>query len=201
MNTDELNNIVDSLHPLELKILFVFEAGKSVDDDILIKEASIEHSQKDMAIGWLLAKGILSVTTETIERSVVLTETGERYFDLKIPELRIFQSIKENPDYSMADVKGRVDMEPSEVSSAVGLMKEKGIIKVAAGGRLDMDNESLINEFDDVQRLISLVKEKGEINLTDLPENEQTVIEGLHRKRGKSKGIFRINEKVNRSYI
>ncbi|HZX48839.1 MAG TPA: hypothetical protein VFF47_06455, partial [Nitrospirota bacterium] len=65
MNTDELNNIVESLHPLELKILFVFEAGKSVEDNILIKEASIEQSQKDMAIGWLLAKGILTVTGET----------------------------------------------------------------------------------------------------------------------------------------
>ncbi|MCC6545241.1 MAG: phenylalanine--tRNA ligase subunit alpha [Nitrospirae bacterium] len=201
MNTEELKNIVESLHPLELKILFVFEAGKSVDDNILINEASIEQSQKDMAIGWLLAKGILSVAAETVERSVVLTETGERYFDLKIPELRIFQSIKANPDYSMADVKGRDDIEPAEISSAVGLLKEKGIIKIAAGGRLELDDESLISEFDEIQRLISLVREKGEISLSGLPEKEQTIIEGLHRKRGKSKGIFRINEQVNRSYV
>src|SRR3990172_3411839 len=201
MNTDELNNIVESLHPLELKILFVFEAGKSVEDNILIKEAAIEQSQKDMAIGWLLAKGILSVTGEAVERSVVLTETGERYSDLKIPELRIFQSIKENPEYSMSDVKGRDDIEPSEISSAVGLLKEKGIVKIAAGGRLEMGDASLISEFEDIQRLINVVREKGEIGLTELSENEQSAIEGLHRKRGKSKGIFRINEKTDRTYV
>src|SRR3990172_2889543 len=166
MKTNELNSVVESLHPLEIKLLFVFEAGKAVDDNILINEAAIEQSQKDMAIGWLLAKGILSVTKETVDRSVVLTETGERYFDLKIPELRIFEAIKANPDYSMADIIGRDDIEPSEVSSAVGLMKEK-----------------------------------GEINITELPEKDRAVIEGLHRKRGKSRGIFRINERVNRSYI
>src|SRR4030066_1150545 len=101
MKTEEVNSMVESLHPLEIKLLFVFEAGKAVDDNILIKEAAIEQSQKDMAIGWLLAKGILSVTGEAVERSVVLTETGERYSDLKIPELRIFQSVKDNPGYSM----------------------------------------------------------------------------------------------------
>src|SRR4030066_983191 len=134
MKTEEVNSMVESLHPLEIRLLFVFEAGKAVDDNILINEAAIEQSQKDMAVGWLLAKGILSVARETVDRSVVLTETGERDFDLKIPELRIFEAIKANPDYSMADVKGRDDIEPSEVSSAVGLMKEKGIIKIAAGG-------------------------------------------------------------------
>ncbi len=200
MIQEDLNSMVESLHPLEINILFVFEAGKAVDDNLLIKEASIEQSQKDMAIGWLLAKGILSVTGETVERSVVLTETGERYSDLNIPELRIFRAIKDNPEYSMSDVKGRDDIEPAEISSAVGLLKEKGIIKIATGGRLEMDNESLISEFDNIQSLIGIVREKGEINLTELPENEQSVIEGLHRKRGKSRGIFRINEKTDRTY-
>src|SRR3989337_1724955 len=200
MIQEDLNSMVESLHPLEINILFVFEAGKAVDDNLLIKEASIEQSQKDMAIGWLLAKGILSVTGETVARSVVLTEAGARYFDLKIPALRIFQSIKANPDYSMSDVKGRDDIEPAEISSAVGLLKEKGIIKVAAGGRLEMGDGSLISEFEDIQRLINVVREKGEIGLAELSENEQSAIEGLHRKRGKSKGIFRINEKTDRTY-
>src|SRR4030065_2293382 len=148
MKTSELHSIVDSLHPLEIRLLFVFEAGKSVDDNILIKEASIEQSQKDMAIGWLLAKGILTVTGETVDRSVVLTETGERYSDLKITELRIFQSVKDNTGYSMSDVKGRDDIEPAEISSAVGLLKEKGIFKITAGGRLEMGDSSLISEFE-----------------------------------------------------
>src|SRR4030065_567331 len=180
MNTDLLTNIAENLQPLELKILFVFEAGKSVEDNILIKEASIEQSQKDMAIGWLLAKGIRTVTGETVERSVVLTETGERYSDLKITELRIFQSVKDNTGYSMSDVKGRDDIEPAEISSAVGLLKEKGIFKITAGGRLEMGDSSLISEFEDIQRMINVVREKGEIGLTELSENEQSAIEGLH---------------------
>lgn len=201
MNAEDLNNIVDSLHPLETKLLLAFVAGKVVDDDRLIKEASIEPSQKDMATGWLLAKGILTVASETVERSVVLTETGERYSDIRIPELRIFQSVKENPAYSMSDVKGRDDIEPSEISSAVGLLKEKGIIRIAAGGCLEMGAAALISEFEDIQRLINLVKGKREIRLNELSDDEQSVIEGLHRKRGKSKGIFRINEKTNRTYL
>ena len=44
MKTEEVNSTVESLHPLEIKLLFVFEAGKAVDDNILINEASIEQS-------------------------------------------------------------------------------------------------------------------------------------------------------------
>src|SRR3972149_4774520 len=148
MIQEDLNSMVDSLHPLEINILFVFEAGKAVDDNLLIKEASIEQSQKDMAIGWLLAKGILSVTGETVARSVVLTEAGERYFDLKIPELRIFQSIKANPDYSMSDVKGRDDIEPAEISSAVGLLKNIEEIAEQLDKLTLMEDGSLISGFE-----------------------------------------------------
>ncbi|MBI5756500.1 MAG: phenylalanine--tRNA ligase subunit alpha [Nitrospirae bacterium] len=200
MKTEDSGNIIDSLHPLELKILFVFQAGKTVDDNVLVTEASIEQSQKDMAIGWLLAKDVLSVDSEVVEKTVTLTETGERYADSKIPELRIFQSIKDNPGYSMADVKGRGDIEPTEISSAIGILKDKGIIRVVPGGKLEIGDESLLSEFEGVQRLVNAVKDKAEIRLSDLPENEQTVIEGLHRKRGKTKGVFRINEKVIRTY-
>src|SRR4030067_1981021 len=71
MAKGEIRDIVDSLHPLEVRLLFAFgafEAGKTIDDSLLISRASVEQAQKDMAIGWLLAKGVGEVTGGTVER-------------------------------------------------------------------------------------------------------------------------------------
>ncbi len=200
MEQNNIKSLIESLHPLEIKVLFAFEAGKTIADDLLIKGASIEQSQKDMAIGWLLAKGVVEVTEEKVARLVLLTETGEGYKDNQIPELRIHQAIKDNPEITMADIRGRSDFDPSEISSAVGALKEKGIIRIAAGGRFEIGDAASLSEFENIQQLVVTVGSRGEVNITELPENEQAAIEGLHRKRGKTKGIFRINETVTRTY-
>lgn len=217
MGTEDIRNIVESLHPLELKILFAFEAGKDIVDGALIEIAAIEQSQKDMAIGWLLSKGVVKVTEEKADRFVVLTEIGENYKENHIPELRIYKAIKDNPEVTMAEIRGRSDLDPSEISSAIGSLKDKGIVRIAAGGILEIADEnhppipplnkggnggggSPLSEFEAVQQLIVNVGSRGEVDIAELSENEQNVIEGLHRKRGKTKGIFRINETVIRTY-
>src|SRR3990170_8619899 len=200
MGNEDIKNIIESLHPLEIKVLFALEAGKSIGDSQLVEKASIEQAQKDMAIGWLLAKGIIKVVDEAVEKSVVLTETGEKYRDLKVPELRIFQAIKDNPECSMADIKGRADLDPTEVSSATGALKDSGIIKIVQGGRFEIVDETHLDEYERSQTAITTVSCHLGIKLSELSEGEQEIIEGLHRKRGKSKGVFRINEKVSRTY-
>lgn len=210
MERGEIKNIVESLHPLEVRILLAFKPGEAVPreavtDAQLIQQASIEQAQKDMAIGWLLAKGVVEVAGERVDRFVSLTETGENYRERGIPELRIFQAIRqairENPDCTMAEIRGRGDLEPTEISSATGTLKDKGVIRIVSGGRFEIADESQLSEFENVQRLIASLAGRGEIDLSDLPEAEQAVIEGMHRKRGKAKGVFRINEKVSRTYL
>jgi len=200
MGNEDIKNIIESLHPLEIKVLFALESGKSIGDSQLVEKASIEQAQKDMAIGWLLAKGIIKVIDEAVEKSVILTETGERYRDLKVPEIRIFQAIKDNPECTMVDIKERADLDPTEVSSAIGALKDSGIIKIAQGGRFEIVDSTLIDEYERSQNLITTVSNRGEIKLSELSEGEQEIIEGLHRKRGKSKGVFRVNEKFSRTY-
>ncbi|HKZ71684.1 MAG TPA: phenylalanyl--tRNA ligase subunit alpha, partial [Nitrospirota bacterium] len=200
MAKGETREIIDSLHPLEVRLLLAFEAGKAIDDSLLISRASVEQAQKDMAIGWLLAKGIVEVTGETVERIVALTEIGERYRDQKTPELRIYQTIRDNPDVNMSGIREREDLDPTEISSATGSLKASGIIRIAQGGRLEIADPSPLSEFEDIQTLIVAVANRGEVNLSELSQGEQVIIEGLHRKRGKTKGVFRINEKVSRTY-
>ncbi|MBI5407304.1 MAG: phenylalanine--tRNA ligase subunit alpha [Nitrospirae bacterium] len=204
MAKGETREIIDSLHPLEIRLLFAFEAGKVIDDSLLISRASVEQAQKDMAIGWLLAKGIVEVTGETVERIVALTEIGERYRDQKTPELRIYetirQTIRDNRDVNMSGIREREDLDPTEISSAIGALKDKGIVRIAQGGRIEIADESPVSEFEDIQTLITAVANRGEVNLSELSQGEQVIIEGLHRKRGKTKGVFRINEKVSRTY-
>lgn len=200
MERKEIKNIVESLHPLEVKILFVFKAGETIPDAQILQQASIEQGQKDMAIGWLQAKGIVQVVEERVTKSVTLTETGEQYKLQGIPERRILQAIKDKPGCTMADIRGRGDLDPTEISSATGALKASGVIKIAEGGRLEIVNESAMDEFEQKQRLIDDVAAGGSLTLSGLPPKDQGILEGDSRKRGKSKGIFRIDEKISRTY-
>lgn len=196
----DIRDIVESLHPFEIKILFALGEKQKKSDEELIRETSLDKAQKDMATGWLLTKGIVRIAGEKTEETVTLTETGKKYKEWLVPELRIFNAIKENPGYTMGDIRKRDDLEGEEISSAIGSLKEQGIIQIASGGILNIVNETNITRFSEIQNLINTVAEKGEVVLTEFTETERSIIKGLHRKRGKAKGVFRIDERVSRTY-
>jgi len=199
LEQEEIKDIVESLHPLEVKLLSAFESGGTVSDESLLRQASIEQAQKDMAIGWLQAKGIVRVVEEKVTRFVSLTETGESYRERGIPEIRILKTVKDKPGCTMDDIRGRGDLDPTEISSAIGTLKGRGVIRIAERGRLEIIDETAMDEFEQKQRLIEIIAKGGSI-LTELSPADREVIEGDSRKRGKSRGTFRIDEKISRSY-
>jgi phenylalanyl-tRNA synthetase alpha chain len=65
----DISSLIDSLHPLEIKVLTAFgtnPSGLVLDTDQLAKATNLEASQLSMAIEWLIAKSLLAVDKETI---------------------------------------------------------------------------------------------------------------------------------------
>jgi phenylalanyl-tRNA synthetase alpha chain len=153
-----------------------------------------------MASGWLQSKGLFEVKEESIASSVSLTETGREYLEKNLPEMRIINALREGKPFTVKDVIQSWGMEPSEVSSAMGALRESGVVRIVQGGILELVSGADIAAYEFLTDLIRHFAYKEQIDLSAFSEAQQTAVQANFHKRGKSKGIFRVTEKKNRSY-
>ncbi|MEK6698625.1 MAG: phenylalanine--tRNA ligase subunit alpha [Nitrospirota bacterium] len=199
MTTPDQIKLLESLHPLEHKLLLSFERGDTLSASEIMGISGLDESRLDMAAGWLQTKGMLAVTGETVTTSVALTEAGAEYREKGTPEMRIIGALREGKQFTVKDVIQTWGMDPSEVSSATGSLKASNIIRIAQGGILELNQATDTAPYDLLKEVID---ETGtaSVVLSGFPEEKQAVIHANFHKRGKAKGVFRITEKKNRTY-
>ena len=202
MDDHDISKLAESLHPLEKKVLALLHGrDRTSEEEILQRDRSLQASQLSMALGWLLTKNVVKVVDEKKQELVSLTEAGKGYAEHQNPALRMANDIQQRGQVSIRELQQRTDMEAEEKSSAIGALKESGAVKVAPGGLLEMADRSKLAEFEQLQRVIGrLGKEEGEVEMTSLSSEDQGAIAAYHRKRSKSKGVFRVDERVTRIY-
>ncbi len=200
MTPSELIKLLESLHPLENKVLLCFTRGEAVSASDIMRTSGLDESRLDMAAGWLQSKGLLAVVGESITSFVTLTETGKQYLEKDTPEMRIISALREGRQFTVKDIIQSWGMEPAEISSAVGALKEADVMQIAQGGILALKEGADISAYEFLSALIKTVAGKEQPDLAAFPETERSTIQDNFHKRGKSKGIFRITEKKDRSY-
>ena len=135
MATSDLIKLLESLHPLESKVLLSFRQ-EALSAFELLKSSGLDESRLDMASGWLQSKGLLDVKDESITSLVSLTETGREFLEKGTPEMRIINALREGKQITVKDIIQTWGMDPSDVSSAVGALKEAKVVQIAQGGFL-----------------------------------------------------------------
>jgi phenylalanyl-tRNA synthetase alpha chain len=200
MNSSELQKTLASLHPLENKVLLCFGPAGSASAAEILKSSGLDESRLDMASGWLQSKGLLEAKDDSVTSLVSLTETGKEYLDKGTPEMRIINALKEDRQFTVKDIIQTWGMDPSEVSSAVGALKEAGVVRIVLGGVLELVASASVTPYEFLTVMIARFANTDQMDLSELPSAEQDTVQANFHKRGKSKGIFRITEKKNRSY-
>ena len=200
MATEDLIKLLESLHPLEYKVILSFDRADTLSSQELPAVSGLDDSRLDMASGWLQPKGLLDVKEESITSFVSLTETGTEYLEKGTPEMRIINALKEGKQFTVKDVIQSWGMEPTEVSSATGELKHSGVIKIVQGGVLELNKDADLSRYDFVGEVIKDAAAGPSVALSGFPKEKQAVIQENFHKRGKAKGIFRVTEKKNRLY-
>jgi len=199
MATPNLIKLLESLHPLESKVLLSFQQG-ALSAFELLKASGLDESRLDMASGWLQSKGLLDVKDESITSLVSLTETGREFLEKGTPEMRIINALHEGKQFTVKDIIQTWGMDPSDVSSAVGALKEAKVVQIAQGGFLVLVAGADMSVYEFFTGLIRTVAGNEQRDLTSFSEDQQAALTANFHKRGKSKGLFRISEKKNRLY-
>ncbi len=201
----EVDNLIDTLHPLEIKTLGVLAgaaSGKASSEEDIAKASGLEPSQLNMAIEWLLAKSLVRVESERVVSQVSLTTTGEQFFEKYAPIERILSSLREAAErdarLTIQDIQVREQLEPSEISGAIGCLKKEGAIQIVAGGVI----QSTDRPSPTAEALRTLLQQlRGTRRTLDaFPEAMQRVIRQYAVKRGNTREPFRIDDQVFRTY-
>ena len=138
-------HFIDSLHPLEIKVLIDLGRRPSCNRfgqrTVGAQPPSLEPSQLSMAVEWLLAKSLIAVQTETVTPIVSLTKIGELYFEKHSPIERVLAAARDaagtGKRLTIQDIQARGGLEPSDVSKAVGRLKKEGAVLIIQGGCIE----------------------------------------------------------------
>ncbi len=200
----DLPSLIDSLHPLEIKVLTAFGANPSglvLETEQLAEATSLEASQLSMAIEWLLAKSLLLVDKETVTPIVSLTPFGERFHGKQAPIEEVLAAAKSaaatGRRLTIQDLQSQEGLDPSDVSKAVGRLKKEGALLIVQGGCI----ESTGRPSPTAERLRSLLEQvhEGPRELETFAEHDRQIVQEYAVKRGNAKEPFRVDDRVARS--
>jgi len=201
MTLSDVDSLVGSLHPLEIAVISALSGKAETSDEALSERAELDAARRDMACGWLTEKGVVECSRELFSHSVALAETGERYARLGTPEARIIAVLTSGSNPTLANLAADLELEQSEAGTAVGALRKAAVITTGAGGVLELVPGADLSTIEAVTALIKVVAEAGVLDRAVLDDAQQKILGGLHRKRGKSKGVFRVDEHCSRSYL
>jgi len=198
--------VIDSLHPLETKVLTTLGANPPeavLNSEQLAAAAELEPSQLSMAVEWLLAKGLVTIQAETVTPVASLTKTGEEYHQSMSPIERVLAAARDAAGtgkwLTIPDLQSHDGLDPSDVSKAVGRLKKEGVLLIVQGGCIETTGRSSPT----VEALKGLLRQLHESprELKAFPEGDRRVIEDYAVKRGNAKEPFRIDERVTRAFM
>jgi len=195
--------LYDSLHPLEINILAAFrQQGKPLSDLRLNELTGLDPSQISMALGWLQAKGLVEIASETMTPWVSLTEVGHQYLATGSPAGWILQSCSaatgSNQSLTVKDLQARGQFQPTELSRAIGLLKKEGAIRMVSGGGIEVTDTASPT----IAALSILFRQlqSEPMKLETFTSEQQDLLRQYSIKRGNTQEPFRIEERILRDY-
>ncbi len=181
-NQNSTEKIIETLHPLERKVLPWLSKTKDLRE--LAKLAGLKEVEVMRALQWLSNKGIITLKV-TQKEEIALDKNGRLYLQKGLPEHRFLEAINEKP-LRIEEIAQKAGLEKQEVSVCLGMLKSKAAIEITKDdkgmvasiteqGKKLLSKETLEEKF--LRRL-----SKGSMDVNDLLPEEKFAYE-IFRKR------------------
>ncbi len=189
---------IESMHPLEIKTLRAFSASPTMDLEQLEAVTKLDAARIRRALEWLLTRKALEVVSETRRLFVNLTDAGRECAVTKITELRIIDCARIG--VTLKDLQSGDAFDPTELGPAVGLLKKQNLLGFGEGGCLQVPEGADLSELLQLQQTVESWVGREETAFDTVIDPEKSRIEELSKKRGKVQGMFKISERLFRTY-
>jgi phenylalanyl-tRNA synthetase alpha chain len=183
----DLKNLIETLHPLELKVLPYLSECKTLQD--LIQKTKLQEIEVMRALQWMQNKNIIQTKYE-LKYLVQIDGNGIEYSKKGLPERRFLTSIKEK-ELSVDEIEKNTGLSKQELSVSIGLLKSKAaidikpgmIISLTANGRNLLEKETLEEKF---LKIIA----KNKVEVASLSPEEKFAYEAFLKRKGIVKTIL-----------
>ena len=191
---------ISQLHPLEIRTLLAFEREPTAYASELLQATGLQEAQLRMALEWLQSKESIKAVAEKTETLVLLTEASQQLKEGKLLEVRILALLDEHDSLRISEMAQRLEEDHKETNIAVANLKKANIVTIQQGGMVAKCEEGDLSELTLRQQLLDRVAKAGVCRKEEFESKDWAIIESGSRKRGKSKGLFRLTEKIDKQF-
>ena len=195
-------NLMRELHPLEVRVLRWFEADEVFGVGDTEERLSFNEGQGRQAISWLSAREFLTEKGRSSHILIELTELGRSYQEDGTPEERLLDLVKEEGPLPMPVACEKLGLENRDVGSAFGQLSRDGVLAMDEEKRVTSGNlsEKALARVSAFRSLLDRLEREGKVGQDELSGAESDLVSSNSKKRGASKGVFRVSEREDISY-
>ena len=122
----DINKLINTLHPLERKVLPTLEKTNSFDE--IVKQTNLQEVEVMRALQWLQNKKIIRVN-KTLKEVVNLDENGIKYKNNGLPEKIFLRELVKGP-FTLDAIEKRTHLNRQELGISLGLLRSKAAIEI-----------------------------------------------------------------------
>lgn len=184
--------IIQSLHPLERKVLPALEKHKSTAE--ICSATGLKEVEVTRALQWLENKKLASVSTQSQE-VVLLDKNGELYRKTGLPERRFLHALGDR-EMSVDRIAERAKLSRDELNVCLGLLRRKALVHISK----DKGLKAKITEQGSAVMKKEFLEEKllnktFPLTLSTLAPEEKAAVQALKQR----KNILRIEQQKTRT--
>jgi len=191
----DLDKVVQSLHPLERKIIPVLKEFSSFND--LVRESGLQEVEVMRALQWLQNKGLIELKEE-VKEVIELDENGKKYVQEGLPERKVLAALKKRA-IRINEVPEKANITGEELGICIGVLKgkaaitiDRGVIEITGPGEKALDAKSLEEHF------LDRLNREQVVELSGLKDEEKYSLEKLRTR----KRIIKISiKKIRTAYL
>ena len=193
MNEDVLK-IISELHIYEKQLLNGINNNENKSPDVIASEIPLDIKSVMSAAGSLASKNIIEVQKD-VKETISLTEDGEKYSDIGLPERRVLNILLDKKELPMGKIAKECKLDKNENKIAIGWLVRKNWVKIDKG-IIKITDFGLENKTSDDEKLLEVLKTEKTLNKDDL---DLKLLDGF-KILNERKNIIKIDKKTTHTF-
>ncbi|TVQ36653.1 MAG: phenylalanine--tRNA ligase subunit alpha [Spirochaetaceae bacterium] len=194
------DDILKSLHPLEVKVLLHYGSNDIFDANRIQEDVGLNLGQCNQAVSWLAAKALI-VEHERHHRTLYeITELGESLAADGTPEERILAHVSRNGPAELPRIAEALQLESRDVGSSFGALSREGVLEMNGAKQVSVASGTPSERMRRIRVLLDRARGGKGIAAERLTQSEREAISGISKKRGSAGAAFRVVERDEVTY-
>lgn len=159
-----VSNIINTLHPIEIKILNAITDDQNFDIQFLLR-TGLNEGQIRRGLDWLLSKGLIKESGRKTCKRFGRTEKGQEFKEKPVPAINIMDRLKGGRSATAAELMQELGMQykNEDIGSTIGSMKKDGLLLEEEGAYYLDEKKDISYHNDFYETLKHLPEDSTEI--------------------------------------